>query len=466
MNLDEILAQPKKYNLNVSALGKPVLDSPVKGQSFVDENSRICLATELEQVESLRHRKEDIPALEIAGPRKKLFHDPAQTRVAIVTCGGLCPGLNNVIKGLVEVLIYDYGIRQIFGIRYGYQGLNPHYGLTPVNLTLEEVDDIHEAGGTILGSSRGNQDSKVMVDTLMQRLNVNILFCVGGDGTLRGAQDIVKEITRRKAPISVVCIPKTIDNDLNLIDRTFGFETCVQSAAEIIKSAHVEANGIPNGLGLVKIMGRDSGFIAAHASLASTVTNFCIIPEVPLTLDGHNGLLKALDRRFFKHRKDHAVMVVAEGAGQDLFKAAATKDASGNVLKHDIGHFLVDKISAHFKKIGKVINIKYIDPSYIIRSIPANSSDAIFCFQLAENAVHAAMAGKTDVVVGSINGKFALVPLMYVISERKKIDAEGALWHAVIGSTRQNDYFYDNSFENELPGHSAAMDYLPGTKTK
>jgi len=466
MNINEICANPEKYSMNVASLGEPSLDSPVRGQSFIDENSRVSLATEISQIELFKNKKESIPSLEIAGPHKKIFHDPAQTRVAIVTCGGLCPGLNNVIKGLVEVLSYDYGVRVIFGIRYGYMGLNPRYGLTAMRLTPEEVDNIHEAGGTILGSSRGNQDPKIMVDTLAMQLNVNILFCVGGDGTLRGAQDIIKEITRRKAPISVVCIPKTIDNDLNLLDRTFGFETCVQSATEIIKSAHVEANGIPNGVGLVKVMGRDSGFIAAHASLASSVTNFCIIPEIPLVLDGENGLLKALERRFFKYRKDHIVMVVAEGAGQDLFNAAATKDASGNVLKHDIGHFLVDKISEYFKKSNKEVNIKYIDPSYIIRSIPANSSDAIFCFQLAENAVHAAMAGKTDVVSGSFKGTFVLVPLEYVISERKKIDTESALWHAVIGSTRQNGYFFDNSFENELPGRSAAMDYLSGGKTK
>jgi len=459
MNLNEIFANPKKYNMNIASLGEPILDSPVIGQSFISENSRISLVTEISKIESLRHRRELIPSLEIAGPHKKLFHDPAHARVAIVTCGGLCPGLNNVIKGLVDVLTYDYGVRMIFGIRYGYMGLNPHYGLTAMRLTTETVDNIHEAGGTILGSSRGNQDSKVMVDTLSMQLNVNILFCVGGDGTLRGAQDIIKEITRRKAPISVVCIPKTIDNDLNLIDRTFGFETCVQSASEIIKSAHIEANGVPNGLGLVKVMGRDSGFIAAHASLASSVTNFCIIPEVPLVLDGENGLLKALERRFFKYRKDHIVMVVAEGAGQDLFEAAAAKDASGNVLKHDIGHFLADKITAHFKKNGKMLNIKYMDPSYIIRSIPANSSDAIFCFQLAENAVHAAMAGKTDVVVGSFKGTFVLVPLEYVISERKKIDTESALWHAVLGSTRQNDYFSDISYERELPNRSAAEDW-------
>jgi 6-phosphofructokinase 1 len=379
--------------------------------------------------------------------------------VAIVTCGGLCPGLNNVIRGLVNVLTYDYGVRIIFGVRYGYMGLNPHYGLTAVRLAPEKVDKIHEEGGTILGSSRGNQDAKIMVDTLEMRLNVNILFCIGGDGTLRGAQDIVTEIAKRKAPISVVCIPKTIDNDLNIIDRSFGFETCVQSATEIIKSAHVEANGIPNGLGVVKVMGRDSGFIAAHTSLASSVTNFCIIPEIPVVLEGPNGLYKALERRYFKRRKDHAVMVVAEGAGQDLFNAEAAKDASGNVLKHDIGHFLVDKISEHFKRAGKEINIKYIDPSYIIRSIPANSSDAIFCFLLAENAVHAAMAGKTGIVIGSFKGQFVLVPLAYVVSERKKIDTEGALWHAVVGSTRQNDYFSDISFEKELPDRSAGEDW-------
>jgi 6-phosphofructokinase 1 len=459
MNLNEINENPEKYNMNVSSLGEPNLDSPVKGQSFIGENSRICLVNELAQVEAITQKNGKIPSLEIAGPRKKLFHDPAQTRVAIVTCGGLCPGLNNVIKGLVAVLTYDYGVRMIFGIRYGYMGLNPHYGLTAMRLTPEKVDDIHEIGGTILGSSRGNQDPKVMVDTLYMQLNVSILFCIGGDGTLRGAQDIIKEITRRKAPISVICVPKTIDNDLNLIDRTFGFETCVQSAAEIIKSAHIEARGIPNGLGVVKVMGRDSGFIAAQASLASSITNFCIIPEIPLVLDGQNGLFKALERRFFKRHKDHAVMVVAEGAGQDLFKATATKDASGNVLKHDIGHFLVDKINGYFKKGGKTINIKYIDPSYIIRSIPANSSDAVFCFQLAENAVHAAMAGKTDAVVGSFKGAFVLVPLQYVVSERKKIDPEGALWHAVVGATRQNDYFFDNSYESELPNRSAAEDW-------
>ena len=335
------------------------------------------------------------------------------------------------------MLWFDYGVRNIFGIPYGYRGLNPAYGYSPMILNPDVVDAIQEDGGTILGSSRGNQDAKVMVDTLM-RLNINVLFCIGGDGTLRGAHDIAEEIKKRHQPISVIGIPKTIDNDLNLIDRTFGFETAVLSATDVITSAHNEANGAFNGLGLVKLMGRDSGFIAAYAALATTVVNICLVPEVPFTLD---GLFKALESRY-SNGKTHAVVTVAEGAGQELFKdQPERRDASGNILKNDIGEFLTRKIKEHFDKVGKEVNIKYFDPSYMVRSIPAQGTDAIFCFQLAEAAVHAGMAGKTDMVVGSMNNAFSHVPIEYAVSERKKINPNGALWHAVLGITRQQDYF-------------------------
>ena len=276
-----------------------------------------------------------------------------------------------------------------------------------------------------------------MVDTLM-RLNINVLFCIGGDGTLRGAHAIAEEVKKRRQPISIIGIPKTIDNDLNLIDKTFGFETAVLSATDVITSAHNEANGAFNGLGLVKLMGRDSGFIAAYAALATTVVNFCLVPEVPFTLE---GLFKALESRYASG-KTHAVIAVAEGAGQDLFKdQKERRDASGNILKNDIGEFLTEKIKEHFDKVGKEINIKYFDPSYMVRSIPAKGTDAIFCFQLAESAVHAGMAGKTDMVVGSMNGEFTHVPIEYAVNERKKINPNGTLWHAVLGATRQQDYF-------------------------
>ena len=437
MTQEDILNNPEKYDLSIETVGKGTLKSPMKGVPFVSESDRVSLTADVSRIKQFCESGKAIPSLEAAGPRETIFHDPAWTRAGIVTCGGLCPGLNNVIKGLVQVLWFDYGVRNIFGIPYGYRGLNPAYGYSPMILNPDVVDAIQEDGGTILGSSRGNQDAKVMVDTLM-RLNINVLFCIGGDGTLRGAHDIAQEVKKRHQPISVIGIPKTIDNDLNLIDRTFGFETAVLSATDVITSAHNEANGAFNGLGLVKLMGRDSGFIAAYAALATTVVNICLVPEVPFTLD---GLFKALESRY-SSGKTHAVVAVAEGAGQELFKdQPERKDASGNILKNDIGEFLTRKIKEHFDKVGKEVNIKYFDPSYMVRSIPAKGTDAIFCFQLAESAVHAGMAGKTDMVVGSMNNAFSHVPIEYAVSERKKINPNGALWHAVLGITRQQDYF-------------------------
>ena len=437
MTQEDILHNPEQFNLSIETVGKGTLKSPMKGIQFVSEEDRIGLTTDVKRIEEFYKKKIAVPSLEAAGPRETIFHDPAWTRAGIVTCGGLCPGLNNVIKGLVQVLWFDYGVRNIFGIPYGYRGLNPAYGYPPITLNPDVVDSIQEDGGTILGSSRGMQEPSIMVDTLM-RLNINVLFCIGGDGTLRGAHAIAEEIKKRRQPISVIGIPKTIDNDLNLIDKTFGFETAVLSATDVITSAHNEANGAFNGLGLVKLMGRDSGFIAAYAALATTVVNFCLVPEVPFTLE---GLFKALESRY-SSGKTHAVIVVAEGAGQELFKdQEERRDASGNILKNDIGEFLTEKINEHFKKVGKEVNIKYFDPSYMVRSIPAKGTDAIFCFQLAESAVHAGMAGKTDMVVGSMNGEFTHVPIEYAVSERKKIDPNGTLWHAVLGATRQQDYF-------------------------
>jgi len=441
MKLEDILEHPEMNDLSIRKLGPCTVESPMTGQRFIEDWQRVVLTNEARRIDSWRELERKIPSLELAGPRQKIFHDPAWTRAAIVTCGGLAPGLNAVLKSLVQVLWFDYGVRNIFGIPYGYRGLNPSFRLSPMQLTPELVDTIHENGGTILGSSRGEQDPRVMVDTL-QRLNINMLFCVGGDGTLRGAHAIAEEVAARGLPISVVGIPKTVDNDLNLVDRTFGFETAVYSAADVITNAHMEAKGAYNGLGVVKLMGRDSGFIAAWASLANSVVNICLIPEVRFELDGDEGLLKALERRFAKG-KTHAVIVVAEGAGQHLFEGQPEiRDASGNILKYDIGPFLCDKIRKHFEKLGTEANVKYFDPSYIIRSVPAKGTDAIFCYQLAENAVHAAMSGRTDMLVGSTAGDFTNVPIPYAISERKKVDVDGSLWHGVLSATRQNDYFH------------------------
>ena len=437
--LDKIVSDRERYSCQVKTLGECRIPSPVHLGQFVQDGERI-FATENEAYAKFAETKlGHQPTFERAGPRERIFHDPSWTRVAIVTAGGLCPGLNTVIKGLVEILEFDYGVKTIFGIRYGYAGLNPRFGYEPMMLNADNVDTIHEAGGTILGSSRGAQPTEVMVDTLV-RMNINVLFCIGGDGSLRCASDIAAEVERRNLKISVVGIPKTIDNDLVFVGRSFGFETAVAEAAEVTRNAHVEAKGTPHGIGLVKLMGRDSGFIAAAASVANPIVNFCLVPEVKFEMDGPRGLLAALERRFAAG-KSHAVIVVAEGAGQELLEGDELRDASGNVLKKDIGVYLKKRIADHLKSKGIESSVKYIDPSYIIRSCPARGTDAIRCYSLARAAAHAAMAGRTDCVVGNIGESYALVPIALATIERQKVDVEGQLWRSVLDATGQNFYF-------------------------
>lgn len=437
--LQRVLAHPEQYCFDAERLGPCQLDSPVRNRTFLAEDARCLLTHDPAALAASTARNQAPPSFEKAGPRQHIFHDPAWSRAAILTAGGLCPGLNHVIKGLVEILTTDYGIRTIYGIRYGYRGLSSHHGFTPLMLDPEVVDTIHERGGTILGSSRGEQPVAEMADTLM-RMNINLLFCIGGDGTLRGARALAEECRRRKAAISVIGIPKTVDNDLNFIGPSFGFATAVGETSAIIQAAHMEAKGAFNGIGLVKLMGRDSGFIAAYAALANPVVNFCLIPESPFTLEGPGGLLSALEMRFAAG-KDHAVIVVAEGAGQDLIAGGpALRDASGNALKKDIGEFLRQAIATHFGSRHIEVNTKYFDPSYAIRSVPAKGTDAIHCYLLARNAVHAAMAGRTNCVVGNtLHGdSYALVPIALATQERQMIDTDGNLWKAVLDATGQD----------------------------
>jgi 6-phosphofructokinase 1 len=370
-------------------------------------------------------------AMEAAGPREKIFFDPSKLACGIVTCGGLCPGLNNVIRSIVLSLYHHYGVNKVYGFRFGYEGLVRRYGHKPLELTPDAVNRIHEIGGSVLGSSRGPQDPVEMVKTLAD-LNVGILFVIGGDGTLRGAQKIAGEAARQGLALSVIGIPKTIDNDISYVQTTFGFETAVTEAKRATYAAHSESIGARNGIGLVKLMGRDSGFIAAYSALVDNHVNICLIPEVPFTLDGLFVALKQLLEQL-----GHAVIVVAEGAGQDLFSTTGERDASGNIKYGDIGTFLRDAIKDHFKQIGKEINIKYIDPSYTIRSVPANPHDSAFCLILGQSAVHAGMSGRTSMVVGFWNYQFTHVPISLAVSQRKKIDPEEDLWMGVLSSTGQ-----------------------------
>ena len=443
--LNKIAANKSEYSCNVDTVGECKLPSPVRHHEFVREGDRVLVTEDLATLDLLTEKLGHRPTFELAGPHAKIYHDPKWTRVGIVTAGGLCPGLNTVIKGLVEILTFDYGVKTIYGIRFGYAGLTSRAGYEPVMLNPDAVDTIHEQGGTVLGSSRGRQPTDEIVDTLV-RMSINILFCIGGDGSLRCARDIAEECLRRKLSISVVGVPKTIDNDLQFVGRSFGFETAVAAAADVIRNAHTEAKGTFNGVGLVKLMGRDSGFITAYASMANPVVNFCLVPEAGFTLEGPGGLLTALERRF-AIGKTHAVVVVAEGAGQDLIKGEGERrDASGNVLKKDIGDFLRRAIDAHFRAKGVTCSVKYFDPSYMIRSVPARGTDAIRCYMLARNAVHAAMAGRTNCVVGSVGEHYTLVPIKLATIDRQKISLSSDLWRSVMDATGQ-EFYFDSSRE-------------------
>ena len=420
-----------ELDFSIPRLGACRIPSPMTGVQFVSDEDHVLYDASLKTIESFFEAGKRPPNLEMAGPREKIFFDPSKLKCGIITCGGLCPGLNDVIRAIVMSLFHHYGVRTVFGFRYGYEGLSPQYGHPPLELTPGVVADIHEKGGTILGSSRGDQDVADMVDTL-ERMNVGILFAIGGDGTLRGTHAIAEEIGRRGLKIAVIGVPKTIDNDISYVERSFGFETAVSEAATAIYSAHAEAEGARNGIGLVKLMGRESGFIAAHAALAISDVNFCLVPEVRFSLE---SFLEAL--RVRQEKRGHAVIVVGEGAGQDLLAATGERDASGNVRLGDIGIFLRDQINSYFKRIGMDVNLKYIDPSYTIRSMPANPHDSVFCLLLGHNAVHAGMTGRTDMLVSNWRREFTHVPISLSMSERKQIDPKGRLWSYVVASTGQ-----------------------------
>ncbi|MBU0676603.1 MAG: ATP-dependent 6-phosphofructokinase [Verrucomicrobia bacterium] len=425
-------------NMTVQLLGARDVLSPLALSSrrgdgignFVDEDSRVRRDVEVNS----RETDDELVLLEKAGPRERIFFDPPATRAAIVTCGGLCPGLNSVISSAVRQL-NNYGVKEILGIRHGYRGLNPDFNLQPVLLNEEEIEGIHRRGGTILGTSRGPQNQRVVVDSLVER-GINVLLCIGGDGTQRGAHAIAEEALARELSIAVVGIPKTIDNDIGCISRSFGFATAVDEARHVLDGCHEEALSVPNGVGIVKLMGRQSGFIAAHAALASQVVDFVLVPEVRFTLDGPGGLLELLKARL--ESKGHVLIVVAEGAGQDVIAGMGdAADASGNILFGDIGVFLKQRIASFFRDLGMPIGMKYIDPSYIIRSVAPNCEDSLLCDQLARHAVHAAMGGRTDALVGPWKETFIQIPIEAATKERKVIDPESDLWVSVHETTGQ-----------------------------
>ena len=431
-----------EYDFEIPVLGEAKLKSPIEMSStygdslvnYVDDNESFIYDIKVPSGQGeISYTKKQV--LQKAGPRKNIYFSPGHVHAAITTCGGLCPGLNDVIRSIVRCMWFRYGVRRISGIKNGYRGLLPEYNLTPVDLNPLVVDDIHKVGGTILGTSRGGGKRVEEIVDSLERMNINILFNIGGDGTQKGSFDIAEEIEQRKLKISVIGIPKTIDNDISFLQRSFGFETAVARAAEAVAAAHTEAHSAVNGIGLVKVMGRESGFIACHTTIAVHEANFTLIPEVKFDIDGKNGLLENLQKRL--ESRGHAVVVVAEGAGQELMKIEQGLDASGNKELGDVGYYLKDKIKTYFKKQKMEINLKYIDPSYIIRSSVADANDSFYCSRLGSHAAHAAMAGKTKTLISLVHDKYVHLPIKMAVSERNYVHPESSLWRDVIENTQQ-----------------------------
>lgn len=429
-------------DLQVRRLGTPTIDSPLAmyidrrqtNEYYVGETDRILYDDTLELIAARGVPLEMLPTFEAGGPRGKIFFDPATTKVGVVTCGGLCPGLNDVIRAIVLELNIHYGVHDIVGFQYGYAGLVEANGHPIVELTQSFVSRINERGGTILGSSRGAQDTSLIVDRLVE-LGIDILMVIGGDGSMRGAHNIGAQIAARGLSIGVVGVPKTIDNDIPHIGQSFGFSTAFAKAAESIKGARVEVEAAVGGVGIVKVMGRHAGFIACYAALANHDADFVLIPEVDFALEGENGLLALLSRRV--KERGSAVIVLAEGAGQGLLPADDRTDASGNAILGDIAGFLRDQIGKHFAEQAQPLTMRYFNPGYAIRSVPADASDSVYCARLAQTAVHAAMAGRTDMVVGRRRHRFVNVPIPFVTARSHNVSPDGDLWLSVLESTAQ-----------------------------
>ncbi|GER40293.1 phosphofructokinase 6 [Striga asiatica] len=364
-----------------------------------------------------------------AGPRQRVYFESDDVHACIVTCGGLCPGLNTVIREIVCGLNHMYGVKRVVGINGGYGGF---YSRNTIALTPNTVNDIHKRGGTILGTSRGGHNTKKIVDSIQDR-RINQVYIIGGDGTQKGAAVIFEEIRRRGLKVAVAGIPKTIDNDIPVIDKSFGFDSAVEEAERAINAAHVEATSIENGIGVVKLMGRYSGFIAMYATIASRDVDCCLIPESPFHLV---GLFEYIEKRLKEN--GHMVIVLAEGAGHDLMLSESLLSEN---QQQDVGLWISQKIKDHFSKPRKMsINLKYIDPTYMIRAIPSNASDNVYCTLLAQSAVHGAMAGYTGFTVGPVNGRHVYIPFHKINEKQKKVVITDRMWARLLSSTNQPSF--------------------------
>ena len=375
------------------------------------------------------------------GPRFHIALDNLRVKACIMTCGGLCPGLNVVIRELVMALRYNYGVAEIYGIKWGFLGFTQKECW--IKLEPEDVKHIHLLGGTVLGTSRRGFDGEEISKQLIKN-NVNMVFFIGGDGTHRGIKELSKILKEKKKKIILVGIPKSIDNDMPIIDKSFGLESVVQESVRTIRAANVEANCNLNGIGLVKLFGRSSGFVAMLSTLAARDVNICLIPEIPFNLYGENGLLDFIFQRM--QVKEHCVIVVSDGA---RFSVKDYKTSNGRPVE-DIGLVIKKEIIEKSEELGIEVNLKYMDPTYVVRAVPANEYDCNLCAKLAESAVHCAFAGFTNFSVGMINNKPCMIPLEKMCGKsERKVEFNSDDYLMLLASTGQPSFYPQEVSEEE-----------------
>lgn len=255
-------------------------------------------------------------------------------KIGILTGGGDCPGLNAVIRGIVESSPEEV---EVIGIMHGWQGLvDGDY--TP--LTDDDVEGIHIIGGTILGTSRTNpfntEEQRKKLEENIKKLELDAVIAIGGDDTLTVAAKLAS------LGYNVIGVPKTIDNDVSNTDYTFGYHTAVNVGADAIDRLHSTAKS-HNRIILVELMGRDAGWITLEAGLAAGA-HLILIPEYPMTLD---EILKYVNKRM--KEKNYMVIAVAEGFKpvelENIIGDKSEIDAFGHIRLGGIAHYLSEIIN-------------------------------------------------------------------------------------------------------------------------
>ena len=342
-------------------------------------------------------------------------------RLGILTGGGDAPGLNAVIRAVVKTAIYEYEC-EVLGIRDGYDGFVNDGGVIP--LGIQEVRGILPRGGTILGAAnRGNpfgrkvvRDGKeVTIDVSeeiisgINRLNLDALLVLGGDGTMHSAH----ELYVKGAPI--IGVPKTIDNDIGGTERTFGFDTAVTTATEAIDKLHTTAEAHHRVM-VLEVMGRDAGFIALHSGISGG-SDVILIPEIPFK---YESVVKKVQERVDRGML-FSIVVVSEGA----------KPVEGGQVFSRLGdEIYVPRLGGIGQIVGEYIEQQGFETRVtVLGHVQRGGSPTPFDRWLATRygaaAVRLAAQGKFDRMVSLQADQIVDVSLAEAIASPKRVDIHG-----------------------------------------